>query len=321
MLYKWYRKRRTKIDNNTDISSTEIRREKITFKNLEREEAYKLVTFHLFLCRANKWGVKQGPTGAFTARDVCNMDESSLALFGYQAKRSVNDNNTPNDIDGNLNDKRFATLILTVFGENNSRVGPVLLLRGKGQVSSFEKSQYAQGVPVNFTPKSVINSETMKHYIEFWWSRVKDNHQKLFTTDSASSYLETNLINDLKKRRVLVAVVPKGCTMYVQVLDVSVLSIFKNHYDNAVEEYIEKKWSRSFMKLTTSESRILCTNFTWSAWERTLASADITKAFYDSPVSLRSMPGYTFDTTSNKHLSSMVNEYDDDHIEKFTEEI
>jgi hypothetical protein len=110
--------------------------------------------------------------GAFTPRDVCNMDESPLALFGDQSKRSINDIGTPNDIEGNLGDKRFATLILTVFGQENSRVGPILIFKGKGRVSSFEKSQYTQGVTVLFTPKGVINGPLMNQYVQLWWSKV-----------------------------------------------------------------------------------------------------------------------------------------------------
>ncbi|CAF1685083.1 unnamed protein product, partial [Adineta ricciae] len=323
MLYSWYRQRRTKIDSNTNIASDVIRREKVSFKQLERKgkrishqlqhripsskwfarflkrrnlplqrpkrkqkiplsEAHKLVTsFHLYLRRASKWGVKRGPMGAFKPRDVFNMDESPLALFGDQSKRSINDIGTPNDIDGNLGDKRFATLILTVFGEDNSRIGPVLLFKGKGRVSSFEKSQYAQGVTVYFTPKGVINGITIKRYLEFWHSRVNDGYPKLLITDSCTSHLEPDIINDMKKKRVVVAVVPGGCTMYVQVLDVVIFSIFKSNYDNIAEDYIEKYGPRSNIKLTASQSRILCTKFTWSAWERTLANVDIAKAFQD----------------------------------------
>ncbi len=72
---------------------------------------------------------------------------------------------TPNDIEGNLGDKRFATLILTVFGQDNSRLGPILIFKGKGRVSSSEKSQYAQGVTVLFTPKDVINGPLMNQYV------------------------------------------------------------------------------------------------------------------------------------------------------------
>jgi hypothetical protein len=121
--------------------------------------------------------------------------------------------------------------------------------------------------------------------------------------DSAGSHLNQDVINDLRTKRVVVAIVPKGCTMYVQVLDVSFFSVFKHHYDDVVEEFIDKSESRSKIKLSASQSRILCTRFTWSAWVRTLKSVDVAKAFHDigytwtdnSPVSLRSMPGYTRD--------------------------
>lgn len=147
--------------------------------------------------------------------------------------------------------------------------------------------------------------------------------------DSAGSHLNPDIINDLRTKRVVVAIVPKGCTMYVQVLDVSFFSVFKHHYDDVVEEFIDKSRSRSKIKLSASQSRVLCTRFTWSAWLRTLKSVDVAKAFHDigytwtddSPVSLRSMPGYTFDPTAADCLSSMDDDYDkDDRIDIVAEE-
>jgi hypothetical protein len=98
-------------------------------------EVHKLVQeFHSYLRRSSRWGLKRGPMGAFTPKDVCNMDESPLSLFGDQSKLSVNDINTCNEIEGHISSKRFCTLILTVFGEDNSRIGPVLLFKGKGKL-------------------------------------------------------------------------------------------------------------------------------------------------------------------------------------------
>jgi len=65
------------------------------------------------------------------------MDESPLSLFGDQCKLSVNEINTCNEIEGHISNKRFCTLILTVFGEDNSRVGPVLLFKGKGKSFTY----------------------------------------------------------------------------------------------------------------------------------------------------------------------------------------
>ena len=80
--------------------------------------------------------------------------------------------------------------------------------------------------------------------------------------DSANSHLNADVIRDLRKKRVVLAIIPKDCTMYVQILDVSVFSVFKNHYDDVVEEYIDQNGPRSKIKLTASQSRILYTRFT-----------------------------------------------------------
>ncbi|CAF4694944.1 unnamed protein product, partial [Rotaria socialis] len=109
----------------------------------------------------SQWAPSRGPMGASLPRDVCNMDESPLSLFGDQSRLSINDVNTSNDIEGCISNKRFATVILTIFGSDNTRFGPVLIFKGKGQASSIEKMQYANGVKVYFTPKAVSNRITM----------------------------------------------------------------------------------------------------------------------------------------------------------------
>ena len=68
--------------------------------------------------------------------------------------------------------QRFCTVILTVSGEDQ-RVGPVLLFKGKGHSLSAEEKQYAKGVKVFFTPKSVNNTETMNKYNEWFISKVR----------------------------------------------------------------------------------------------------------------------------------------------------
>ncbi|CAF3652024.1 unnamed protein product [Rotaria sp. Silwood1] len=143
--------------------------------------------------------------------------------------------------------------------------------------------------------------------------------RKWFKCENESNrHLNADVMCDLRKKRVVVAIIPRGCTMYMQVLDVSVFSVFKNHYDDVVEEYIDHNGPRSKIKLTASQSRILCTRFTWSAWLRTLKSIDFVKAFQDigyirsdnSPFFLRTMPGYTFDPSSADWVSSINDDND-----------
>ena len=384
---EWFRERRTAIDpNNSATSNVLVRREKVSFKQLQRHgaklsvefkhpqpsakwyvrfmarnrlslqrpkrnqkiplaEAYERISsFYAYLRRASRWGPRRGRMGAFTPYDICNMDESPLTLFGDQNKRSINDIGTVNEVEGNLSNKRFATLILTVFGRDNTRMGPVLLFKGKGQVSPKEKLEYAKGVSVFFTPKAVINKPTMDLYVQLWcskvchifdvsrrrnredfclFSKVQDAHPKLFITDSANSHLNSDVIRSLRQKRVVVAIIPKGCTMYVQALDVFVFSVFKKHYDDVAEEFIEKNGPRGQLKLTASQSRILCTRLTWSAWLRTLKSIDFEKSFQDlgytwvddSVVSPRTMPGFSFDPISVDYPISTSDNNDNDEEE------
>jgi len=70
------------------------------------EEAHRLAhSFYTFIRRSSTWAPSKGPMGCFTPKDVFNFDESPLALFGDQTKRSINYVNTSNDIPGNLPSK------------------------------------------------------------------------------------------------------------------------------------------------------------------------------------------------------------------------
>ncbi len=102
--------------------------------------------FHLFLRRSSQLGPQCGVMGCFKESSVCNVDESPLNLWGDQSKRCINDINTKNEIDGHLDDKRFATIILCVFPENNHRVEPVLLFKGAGRVLATEEKHYSPRV-------------------------------------------------------------------------------------------------------------------------------------------------------------------------------
>ncbi|CAF1109328.1 unnamed protein product [Adineta steineri] len=291
------------------------------------DQVHKLVhEFYVYLRRSSRWGPKRGPMGAFTPNDVCNMDESPLSLFSDQSKLSVNEINTCNEIEGHISNKRFCTLILTVSANDNSRVGPVLLFRGKGKISENEKKQYASDIKVFFTPKAVNNRETMDKYLHYWKSKVKDNKPKLFITDRSSTHLNDETLRLLRKDSVVVAIIPKGCTMYVQVLDVFVFSVFKHHHYECREEFIEAHGPRSKIKLSASQSRILCTRLTSSAWKRTLTSIDMKRAFINlgyiwsdnSPVQPRSLPGYSFDPETIDYPSTNAQIDEDTIIEAET---
>ncbi len=97
--------------------------------------------------------------------------------------------------------------------------------------------------------------------------------------DSVGSHLNPETIRRLRQKSVVVAVIPTGCTMYLQSLDISIFSIFKNHYTDAAEEYLEQNGPRNKIKLSASQSRILCTRLTRTAWKRTITTINFKEEF------------------------------------------
>ncbi|CAF1588540.1 unnamed protein product, partial [Didymodactylos carnosus] len=225
-----------------------VRRQKISLP----EAHASIEKFHLFLRRCSRCGPKRGWMGCFLESDVCNMDESLLNLRGDQSKLCINDINTKNEIEGHLDNKRFATVILCVFPEGNHRVGPVLLFRGTGMAAAKEEKHYARDVKVFFTPKSVINIPTMDKYMTWWLKKIQDGNRKLFITDSCTSHLTDDLKKRMRDEGVSRTIIPKGCTQYIQLLDTHVFSAFKNHYYDCAEEFLELNGPRLKLKLSAS---------------------------------------------------------------------
>ncbi|CAM2725583.1 unnamed protein product, partial [Rotaria socialis] len=357
-LFTWYRSRRTDPTHKS-IAPADIRREKVTFRHLEKEgrriskelnhslpssswdfrfmkrnglslqrpkrqdkvpldEVHRLAnSFYTFNRRASLWSIKRGSMGAFTDGDICNMDKSPLALFGDQAKTSVNDIGTSNEINGCISNKRFCTVILTVF-HKNQRMEPAVLFKGKGNVGVAERQQYSKGIHVIFTPKAVINGPSMDLYCTKWLERVHDGHPKLFVADSANSHLKPEIIQKLWKTNVVVSIIPNGCTQYLQLLDTSVFSVFKSHYQAAADEYIDLYSSCSKIKLAAKQQRILCTRLISTAWVRTQNSIVFERAFVDigytwideSPVSIRTLQGFLFGPSTVTSVTTEVFPFD-----------
>ena len=68
------------------------------------------------------------------------------------------------------------------------------------------------------------------------------------------------------------------------------------------------------VKLTASQSRVICTRLVAAAWARTLESVDMMKSFLElgyvwndnSPVCPRTLPGYMFDPTTIDILDTTI---------------
>ena len=146
----------------------------------------------------------------------------------------------------------------------------------------------------------------------------------MLIVDSAGAHLNPETVRRLRKKSVVVAVIPTGCTMYLQSLDISIFSTFKNHYTDAAEEYIEQYGPRNKIKLTASQSRILCTRLTMTAWQRTQVSINFKEEFKNigyiwtdnTPISPRTLSNYTFDPATIDFPLLHVDESEDDDEEQ-----
>ncbi|CAF1415482.1 unnamed protein product [Adineta steineri] len=106
------------------------------------------------------------------------------------------------------------------------------------------------------------------------------------------------------EQSVVVAVIPTGCTMYLQALDISIFSTFKNHYTDAAEEYIE----------------ILCTRLTLTAWIHTKSSTNFNEEFTkigyiwkdNIRITPRTLQNYTYDSSVINCVSLNINDDDDE---------
>ena len=153
--------------------------------------------------------------------------------------------------------------------------------------------------------------------------QVHDDFPKLLIVDAVGSHLKPPIAQMLRKKRVTVAVVPKGCTQYLQVLDTEVFSVFKNHYQEAADEYLDQQQSRQQLKLSAKQQRILCNRLLSTAWARTMKTVDFERAFMqigytwvdDSLVSPRTLPGFVFDPTTVK-FSTDSGEKEEEEIEE-----
>jgi hypothetical protein len=74
-----------------------MRRYRLSLQKLKRNqklplsEVYRLVTkFYDYIRRTSTWAPRRGPMGTFLPRDVCNMNESPLTLFGDRSIKIIN---------------------------------------------------------------------------------------------------------------------------------------------------------------------------------------------------------------------------------------
>ena len=190
----------------------------------------------------------------------------------------------------------------------------------------------------------------MDEYVEYWYVNVekyclsetsplrifrvlscfqiKVDKPKVFVTDSANSHLNSYTIRRLRRCSVMVAIILKGTTMHLRVLDVTVLSVFRKHYYDIAEEWLDINGPHPQVKFSCSQSRILPARLTKSAWRLILKSIDFETAFLETDYSWRDdlliysrlLTGFCSDPSSTDlALDSSLDNADEEKVEWDTE--
>lgn len=119
-----------------------------------------------------------------------------------------------------------------------NRIPPMMLFRGKGTVYEKESPKYYFKVLVEFNPTAYMNDDYFQRYIELYLLPALGNKSSLFALDLCSSHKTPAVLNSLRSRRIILTLIPDGCTNLIHPLDVSVNKPLKARIRNLTDEAI-----------------------------------------------------------------------------------
>jgi hypothetical protein len=140
----------------------------------------------------------------------------------------------------------------------------------------LEEKKYSKDVVVIFNPKAYTNTQNLKAWVKNhykWGSPYSPSNiePRLLVLDAFASYKKSikkqqeevgDLVDEFKKLNTTISVILRGCTSYIQPLNVSVNKIMKDLIRQCEEDYIDanpKLYDEG--KITAGDRRILITHW------------------------------------------------------------
>ena len=213
--------------------------------------------------------------GRWTPKNRYNIDQVPLPF--------VVDREKTYDVTGNKQvwvsqpssglDKRQATLQLCIRAEGDQDVKPAIVFRGKGNVSSAEKTQYDQDVDVYFQPSAWMDSQLNQE----WVKRTlipgigTSPQEKVIFADNVGFQQEKGFHEMCRKEiNAIIYLLPENHTDKVQPIDAGFGKQMKAKIGEAMEKWLEEDenldmWHDS---LSAKQRRILMTQWTGEAWRK-----------------------------------------------------
>ena len=170
-------------------------------------------------------------------------------------------------------DKRQATLQLCIRAEGAQHVKPAIVFRGKGNVSSAEKTKHDHDVDVCLQSCAWMDNRLNKE----WLSRTlipgigNSPQEKVIFADNVGFQQEKGFHQMCRKEiNAIIYLLPENHTDKVQPIDAGFGKQMKAKIGEAMEEWLEKDenldmWHDS---ISAKNRRILMTQWTGEAWRK-----------------------------------------------------
>lgn len=161
--------------------------------------------------------------------------------------------------------KRQATLILYIWGDGELRIKPKLIFHGSsspnGKILKAESNKYSPDITVEVNETAYNNEELFKQFIEDELIPAFEDNNGLLVMDVASFHCTQAVMDLLRQSKITTALIPPGCTSFLQPLDTAINKPFKQWLREAADEYIADREERlgAFEKWSVSDKRIMTT--------------------------------------------------------------
>ncbi len=159
--------------------------------------------------------------GPFPPSRIANMDQTPMPFALWAGKTLANKGDkqvwvkNPKSVD----EKRFCSVHLTVFGDGKHRVKPLVIFRGQGKrLTLKERAQWHSGVKVEFQTNAWMDEVQVKKYVKSQLARNKPEGKLLLTLDAHGSQRKESVRQLMAEKDIIDVEVAKGCTGEVQVL-------------------------------------------------------------------------------------------------------
>ena len=282
-----------------------------------------LQTFHRDLCEIqntpnglNEWDPM---FGAFPAKGRWNIDQVPF-YFVKSHRGSYNPKGTECWImtqGESGNEKRMATIIMTLRAEGEQVVPPFILFRGQGEIAKDLLAELdAQGIPYAFNEKGYANEESCIEHLKFFSKIVQkecpDVKEHMLLLDGFGAQSTKRYIDFALDLNILPVYFPPNCTHLVQPVDHRIAAWLKRaiHELYKVEESVmHQVWAdfRENDSLNPQFQRKTMLKWIRSCWTELLTKPDfILRSFVstgclitlkgDNAITFKGIADYKFST-------------------------